>query len=148
MSRFGRCLSVPTGRPKPCLKLTAEEREELNGFAGSRSLPHALVSRAKLVLWSGDGLSNAEIAERLDWTGLPQQIQSSRSWLDSVHVFPRQNTGSDLSSHTRPSGNSSLCAWRLTIGVSWMDSRTCQTSTATPAKPGGLPLALNCHVVE
>lgn len=27
-----------------------------------------MVSRAKLVLWSGEGLSNSEIAERLDWS--------------------------------------------------------------------------------
>ena len=73
-------MSVPTGRPKPCLKLTAEEREELNGFAGSRSLPHALVSRAKLVLWSGDGLSNTEIAERLDWTKATAEGTSGNSF--------------------------------------------------------------------
>ena len=56
---------MSTGRPKSSLELKAEEREELSGFAASRSLPHALVSRAKVVLWSGDGLSNSEIAERL-----------------------------------------------------------------------------------
>lgn len=56
------------GGPKPVLELKAEEREELSGFAASRSLPHALVSRAKLVLWSGEGLSNSEIAARLDWS--------------------------------------------------------------------------------
>jgi len=50
------------GRPKPALELKAEEREELSGFAASRSLLHALVSRAKLVLWSGEGLSNSEMA--------------------------------------------------------------------------------------
>ena len=31
-------------------------------------------------------------------------------------------------------------AWGLTLGVSWMDSRKCQTATATPAEPGELPL--------
>jgi putative transposase len=56
------------GRPKPTLELSAEEREELSGFAASRSLPHALVSRAKLVLWSSDGLSNLDIAARLGWS--------------------------------------------------------------------------------
>jgi putative transposase len=56
------------GRPKPLLELSADEGEELRGFAASRSLPHALVSRAKLVLWSGDGLSNSEIAARLGWS--------------------------------------------------------------------------------
>jgi putative transposase len=56
------------GRPKPTLKLSAEERERLTGFASSRSLPHALVSRARVVLWSAEGISNAEIAGRLNWS--------------------------------------------------------------------------------
>jgi putative transposase len=56
------------GRPKPTLKLSAEEQETLTGFASSRSLPHALVSRARVVLWSVEGISNAEIAERLNWS--------------------------------------------------------------------------------
>ena len=64
----GIFLDMLLGRPKPTLELSVEEREELSGFAASRSLPHALVSRAKLVLWSGDGVSNSEIAERLDWS--------------------------------------------------------------------------------
>ena len=53
------------GRPLPALILTPGEREELAGFAASRSLPHALVSRAQLVLWAAEGLSNQAIAERL-----------------------------------------------------------------------------------
>src|SRR6201993_103524 len=56
------------GRPKPTLELSVKEREELSGFAASRSLPHALVSRAKLVLWSAEGRSNSEIARRLRWS--------------------------------------------------------------------------------
>lgn len=44
-------LDMSIGRPKTSLELTAGEREELSGFAASRSLSHALVSRAKLVLW-------------------------------------------------------------------------------------------------
>src|SRR5277367_5459070 len=56
------------GRPKPSLKLTVEEQEILIGFAASRSLPHALVSRARVVLWSAEGVSNSEIAARLSWS--------------------------------------------------------------------------------
>jgi putative transposase len=56
------------GRPKAILELTAEEQQELTGFAGSPSLPHALVSRARLVLWSAEGWSNSEIAAQLDWS--------------------------------------------------------------------------------
>ncbi len=34
----------------------------------SRTLPHAIVARAKVVLWSAEGASNTEIASRLQWT--------------------------------------------------------------------------------
>jgi len=54
-----------TGRPKTALELSAEEEGELRSFSASRSLPHALVARAKLVLWSAEGKSNTEIASRL-----------------------------------------------------------------------------------
>src|SRR6201984_715485 len=56
------------GRPKAALELTAAEEKELAGFAASRSLAHALVARARLVLWSAEGRSNAEIARRLRWS--------------------------------------------------------------------------------
>jgi putative transposase len=50
------------------LILTAGEREELAVFAASRSLPHSLVARAKLVLLAAEGLANREIGERLGWS--------------------------------------------------------------------------------
>src|ERR1039458_10066270 len=56
------------GRPLPALELTPEERRELSGFAASRSLPHALVARAQLVLWAAEGVPNREIGERLNWS--------------------------------------------------------------------------------
>jgi putative transposase len=59
---------MPMGRPLPALELTAEERRQLAGFAASRSLPHALVARARLVLWAAEGLANQEIAARLTWS--------------------------------------------------------------------------------
>jgi putative transposase len=59
---------MPLGRPLPVLELTAEERLELTGFAASRSLPHALVARAQLVLWAAEEVPNAEIAKRLNWS--------------------------------------------------------------------------------
>ena len=57
-----------TGRPKPALMLSPEEHMQLSSLAGSRTLPHALVARAKLVLWSVEGQSNSEIAHRLHWS--------------------------------------------------------------------------------
>jgi putative transposase len=57
-----------TGRPKAVLNLTHEEQVQLRSFAHSRTLPHTLVCRAKLVLWSAEGESNTRIARRLRWT--------------------------------------------------------------------------------
>jgi putative transposase len=59
---------MPTGRPKAKLELTSEEQTQLNRFATSRTLPHSLVSRAKVVLWSAEGQTNTKIADRLGWT--------------------------------------------------------------------------------
>ena len=43
-----------TGRPKKPLELSAEEREQLEAIASSRSLPHGLVRRVKIVLLSAE----------------------------------------------------------------------------------------------
>ena len=51
-----------TGRPKPAISLTADEQTQLRSLAASRTLPHALVARARLVLWSVEGQSNGQIA--------------------------------------------------------------------------------------
>ncbi len=56
-----------TGRPKPLLKLTPDEQSQLRNLATSRTLPHGLVARARLVLWSAEGQSNSQIAHRLHW---------------------------------------------------------------------------------
>jgi putative transposase len=56
-----------TGRPKPSLTLTPDEQTQLRSLAASRTLPHSLVARAKLVLWSAQGQSNTQIAVRLRW---------------------------------------------------------------------------------
>lgn len=59
---------MTTGRPKAPLTVTDDERLQLTSLARSRTLPHALVARAKLVLWSAKGESNSQIAARLSWT--------------------------------------------------------------------------------
>ncbi|HTZ59514.1 MAG TPA: helix-turn-helix domain-containing protein, partial [Acidobacteriaceae bacterium] len=56
------------GRPKNKLVLSDDERIQLSSLARSRTLPHAIVARARVVLWSADGASNTEIASRLKWT--------------------------------------------------------------------------------
>src|SRR6266849_1703938 len=48
-----------------------------------------------------------------------------------------------LRSHDRPSSNFISCAWWSRSEVSAMgDRRKCQTYTASPAEPGGLPVML------
>ena len=54
------------GRPIPVLVLSAVEREQLMTMAGSRSLPHALVRRAKIIHMAAAGLNNTTIARKLD----------------------------------------------------------------------------------
>ena len=56
-----------SGRPRSfTVKLSEEEHEALNSYARSRSLPHALARRAKIVVMAADGLSNSAIARKLD----------------------------------------------------------------------------------
>jgi len=59
---------MPTGRPITAIVLSADEQTQLRSLAASRTLPHALVARAKLVLWAAQQKSNTEIAERLHCT--------------------------------------------------------------------------------
>jgi hypothetical protein len=46
------------GRPNQAVVLSVQEREHLEALAHSRSMPHALVRRANIVLLSAAGLSN------------------------------------------------------------------------------------------
>lgn len=58
------------GRPKLPIILEEQDRRQLLALAQSRSLPHGLVNRARLVLLAAEGRSNVSIAEKL---GLSQQ---------------------------------------------------------------------------
>ena len=53
------------GRPQPLLVLTQEQRAQLESLASSRSLPHGLVIRVRIILLSAQGLTNRSIAVRL-----------------------------------------------------------------------------------
>jgi putative transposase len=61
-------MPMAIGRPKAELVVSAEEQARLSALAAARSLPHALVARAKLVLWAAQGESNGTIAQRLRWS--------------------------------------------------------------------------------
>lgn len=56
---------MPRGRPVRPLPLSDAAREQLTVMSRSRTLPHALVVRARIVLLAADGWSNIKIAERL-----------------------------------------------------------------------------------
>jgi transposase len=53
------------GRPRQSLNLSNEERMQLESIAASRSLPHGLVRRAQMILWTEAGMTNQEVAQPL-----------------------------------------------------------------------------------
>jgi putative transposase len=57
------------GRPLKPLGISDEVRVQLKSFSNSRSMPHSLVRRAKIVLMSDEGLTNQLIGERLGLSG-------------------------------------------------------------------------------
>jgi transposase-like protein len=50
------------------IELTEEERAELEAIAGRLTAPFRTVQRARIVLYAAEGLTNVEIAGRLDTT--------------------------------------------------------------------------------
>lgn len=55
-------------RPKISLKVSPQERSELETIIRSRSLPNAVVRRAKMVLWTEDGMHTRKAAAMLKVT--------------------------------------------------------------------------------
>ena len=53
-----------TGRPRKPIVLSDEEHEQLTSIVRSHSLPHGLVTRAKIILMTVEGIANSEIAEK------------------------------------------------------------------------------------
>lgn len=64
MCRRRRILSAMAARLT--IPLSADERSELERVAALQKAPHRDVQRAKVVLYAAEGLSNVEIAARLD----------------------------------------------------------------------------------
>src|SRR5271165_1571083 len=52
------------GRPNKALLIVEADHLQLRALVGSRSMPHSLVRRARIVLLSGEGQSNREVARR------------------------------------------------------------------------------------
>jgi hypothetical protein len=55
-------------RSSDLIELTVEEQVELETIAGRLSAPFRTVQRARIVLYAAQGLTNVEIAARLDTT--------------------------------------------------------------------------------
>ena len=53
------------GRPLTPLILSPQQHDQLTSISRSRSMPHALVKRAKIILLAAKGLNNASISEKL-----------------------------------------------------------------------------------
>lgn len=71
------------GRPKSYdVQLSNEERETLESYARSRSLPAALTRRAKIVLMACDGVIGSAIAEKLEVSD-PTVTKWCRRYIDS-----------------------------------------------------------------
>jgi putative transposase len=51
-------------RPNTQIRLTEEERMQLESMARSKSLPHGLVQRAQIVLMTADGVGGTQVAKR------------------------------------------------------------------------------------
>jgi len=62
---------MKTGRPKTPIILSDQEQEQLRAMVNSRSLPHGLITRARIVLMAAAGATNNEISEEI---GLSHQI--------------------------------------------------------------------------
>ena len=61
---------MANGRPLKPLTLSPRQREELVALNRSRTMPHAIVVRARIVLLADEGWSNSDIAEKLELSRL------------------------------------------------------------------------------
>lgn len=59
---------MKTGRPRQAIVLLEEEEEQLKAIANSRSFPHGLVTRARIIIMSAEGTPNKAIADKLDYS--------------------------------------------------------------------------------
>jgi len=60
---------MPGGRPMAPLELSPDEASQLQGLAGSRTLPHSIVQRAPIVLACPAGGTNTVVTKRFGVRG-------------------------------------------------------------------------------
>jgi len=74
------------GRPRKPIVLSEPGAKDLNALANSRSMPYGLVTRAKIILLSAQGLSNREIAAKVDYQDLDVHLVVDNY---ATHKHPR-----------------------------------------------------------
>jgi len=60
------------GRPAQAIILSEEEEQHLKSIAASHSLPYGLVTRAKIIVMAAEGITNKDIAQKVDYS--PQSV--------------------------------------------------------------------------
>jgi putative transposase len=88
------------GRPVQPINLSAESKRDLEVMANSRTLPHALVRRAKIVLMAADGHTNTAIAKTLNLSNPTVGIWRKRfldQGLMGLYDEPRPGTPRSIS---------------------------------------------------
>ena len=71
---------VRRGRPTEAVVLSEEQGSALQSFANSRSLPHGLVVRSRIVLSAAEGKYDGEIAKEVGKTR-----QTVALWAQALH---------------------------------------------------------------
>src|SRR5580698_1674046 len=82
------------------IRLSVEEREELEVLVGRPTEEAGLVRRARVVLLSDRGLSGREIALRLDLT--PEHVSKIRTWFRSGGIRGLRRPRSGRKDHAVP----------------------------------------------
>ena len=82
---------MPCAHSLAPLTFTDEQQDQLSGIAHSATLPYALVQRARMILASAEGLTNAAVARRVGVT--PQNRRQVATALPSGrHPGPARRT--------------------------------------------------------
>ena len=76
------------GRPLRPLDISDESRTQLESISRSRSMPHMLVRRAKIVLMSEQGLSNQQIGEQIGLSGASVGKEVLSNVVDGKRAHP------------------------------------------------------------
>lgn len=93
----GGIVDAMSGRPASPLRLPKRVRVSMAKLAGSRTAPHAIVVRSRIVLDAAAGLSNVDNARRNDVT-----VTTVFKWRARVEESPKVSALADASRSGRP----------------------------------------------